>query len=288
MSYYDSLIIVCIIIIIIAVSVQGYRNKNKFRPPPGSDGKPQRRIFNCVNEMNALRENVFSNKADIVISELSEYMQVISYEKEKHIEKQQIIGTQLIEKWNKCAGSDLLKVKYKGVNITFSDLALLGSEADKRGNVYFKQRFKGQWIIIETSKEIKRQLRLRERIWSTEEEMPSDIETENLEFNKKYQILVSDPHTAFYILTPHFMEYLLNMEKEANARTFFCFVNLFDKNQVHVALHNNRDLFESGLGIRIEPHQLAEFREKVKKEVGYIKSILDELLLNNYLFKGED
>ena len=66
------------------------------------------------------------------------------------------------------------------------------------------------------------------------------METENLAFNEQFQILTNDAHSAFYTLTPHFMEHILSADNMANGRTMLC----FDEDRVHIAIDNNRDSFE--------------------------------------------
>jgi len=139
--------------------------------------------------------------------------------------------------------------------------------------------FKGQWIICGLKKELAAPLRLRERYVGVIA-MKSDVETEHVAFNEKYQILTSDPHTAFCILTPHFMEYIINVDKQADAQTYFKFAG----NEVHIALFNRRDLFEVNAKEILGGKSVAEIRERIREDVKYITDVIDELLINDYLF----
>jgi len=110
--------------------------------------------------------------------------------------------------------------------------------------------------------------------------MKSDLETENAAFNEKYQILTPVPQTVFNILTPHFMEYIVNTDKQAGAQTCFNFTG----NEVHIALFNRRDLFEVYAKEILRGKSIAEIRMRIREDVKNITDVIDELLINDYLF----
>lgn len=72
------------------------------------------------------------------------------------------------------------------------------------------------------------------------EKTKSNLETENIEFNEKFQILTKDPQSGFLLLTPNFMEYILSTDKNANGQIYLC----FQGDKVHIAIKNNRNSFE--------------------------------------------
>jgi hypothetical protein len=137
------------------------------------------------------------------------------------------------------ASSDLITGNYRGVNICFSDVHLQENRKIE-GETVCETVFRGQWLILELNKNIQGELRLRERrIGDKPSKTKSDIETENTEFNQKYQILTDNPHTAFLILTPHFMEYIIKMDARAKANTSMCFDSAGGKSKVQVAIQKN-------------------------------------------------
>jgi len=210
---------------------------------------------------------------------LSEAFELTSYEPECHIDRAQIEPTRLIEKWDDIFGSDLVRGTYKGVAFAFSDIILLETTEDSDGDTQHKTKFSGQWLVCTLQKEIPEPLRLREG------RRKSDMETENAAFNKKFQILTRDPHTAFYVLTPHFMDYILAMDRQADARTYLC----FSGRQAHVAFHNKkRNLFEVNTRKLRNENDIALLRGQIKQEAKYMTDIIDELLRNQYLFGTEE
>lgn len=212
--------------------------------------------------------------------------QVIDYSPESGISVDLIRSSNLIHHWDTYSGSDFLQGKYKGIDVLYSDIHLQEKieETDEDGKTQtrYETRFKGQWLICDFHKELAAYLQIREnrehRIFKGYKKSKSDIQTENPEFNEKFQILTSDGYTAFYVLTPHFMEHIISTDTFAKAQSFFCFRD----DKVHIALNSGRDSFELK-GIRV--NDLEEIRRDFRRELIHMTGIIDELLLNDKLFK---
>ena len=138
-------------------------------------------------------------------------------------------------------------------------------------------------MVCDFGKELSASVRLIERKGGTRfnrkrDGGKSDIETENIEFNKKFRITTADGHTAFYLLTPHFMERVMAVNKMAKASSLFC----FQDGKVHIALYSGRDSFELN-GVKL--NNMDNVHQKFRGELKYLTDIVDELLLNKRLFK---
>jgi len=197
----------------------------------------------------------------------------------------------LIPNWDMATGSDLVSAKYKGHAINFSDIELSEEvereDSDGNTSTSYETKFKGQWMILELGREVPAKLRLRENVGRSGKiskkilgeriENKSDIKTENEAFNKRFQILTEDPHSAFYILTPHFIEFIMSADDAANTRTYLCFF----ENRVHIACDTGKDSFELQ---KNDGADLDRIRARMRRELSFITSIADELLKNEYLF----
>ena len=218
---------------------------------------------------------------------LCEIFEVKEYSPLKYISADLVKAAGLIDDWERISGSDFFEGKYNGINVMYSDLQLerLEIERDKNGK---EQRryvtvFKGQWLVCDFGKELAASVRLTPRKGGTKrfrkyDVSKSDVETENAAFNKKYRIITYDGHTAFYLLTPHFMEQLAAADEAADASTLFCFKD----GKVHIALYSGRDSFELN-GVKID--SVDNVRRKFRRELKYMTDIIDELLRNDRLFK---
>jgi len=226
-----------------------------------------------MKELSLMKELKCIIGNSIIRGVLSDTFELTNYSPGCHLAHDAIVDTKLIASWNKVGGSDLIEGKYRGVRFSFSDL-LLQNESGSGKNRSVTTRFKGQWLIIELAKEIPHKVMLRE------DGGFSDVKTENVEFNEKFRITAADPHTAFFVLTPHFMEHILRAGRRAGAKVNMCFFGT----RAHIALHSGRDLFEASGKKFYEMSNIEMLRNQMQWDVKYITGIIDELLLNENLF----
>lgn len=216
-------------------------------------------------------------KVNVVRDALAEIIDGCIYRSKLCISRQRIEATGLFGGWNKFSGNDYVRGIYCGHQIELSDIHLeeeheVGSGKNKK--TVTRTVFRGQWVTCRLNKKLPAVIRLSEGSINK-----GNAETENVAFNSKYAIYTDDPHTMFYVLTPHFMEYIVAADEAANAQTFFCFAG----NTVHIAIDNGHNAFEipSNKAARSNP---SIAREQIKSEVKYITDILDELLKNKSMF----
>jgi hypothetical protein len=223
----------------------------------------------------------------ITLPLLREAFEIRKYEPNGHISENLVRSSYLVIGWHRISGSDFVEGSYKGVNILYSDVQLEreDSETDEDGHqtTTYVTLFNGQWLICDLGKELAASLKLIERKGGTKsnrvyDSSKSSIETESAAFNKKFRIETDDGHSAFYLLTPHFMERLTAADEAADSSTMFCFMD----GKVHIALFSGRNSFDLK-GIKLD--SLDSVRQKFRKDLKYITDILDELLQNDKLFK---
>lgn len=242
-------------------------------------------IIPLVKTQNEIEKLVGGNITKGVLAEVFESME---YDPAGRIGESIMESTGLIDGWNWSSGNDYVKGKYKGYDIMFCDAHLehVKEKRDSDGEIHEKRQtiFKGPWIILEHDRELTLSLRIKERLSSKKNrKIPEglEIETENVDFNTQFQILSCDGQTAFQILTPHFMEFIISSDVKAHGNTFMC----FDSNKIHIAIHNDRDSLETS---NTQLKDVIELRRHHREELKYLTNILDELMQNNYLFKGHN
>ncbi|NLC40506.1 MAG: DUF3137 domain-containing protein [Clostridiaceae bacterium] len=236
---------------------------------------------------NALRLKSRSRKLKTLLGQsitmpvLQEFFEVHEYLPDKGIDERIIYSAGLVESWDRYSGSDLLRGKYRGLNILYSDIHLEREETDTDSEgsttTHYVTVFRGQWMICDFRKQLPATLHLKAKGRSQLFKPKSDIETENDAFNKRYQIKTGDGHTAFYVLTPHFMEYIMQAGDIANAPTSFCFAG----SQVHIAIDSRHDSLELK---RVKLDSVDNIRNKFRSELKYVTDILDLLLLNENIY----
>lgn len=234
---------------------------------------------------------VFSSKAskrrklitdNVITGTLHEIFNTETYEPNGHLDRKEIEDTGLVDDWNDMYGDDYFKGSYKGMNIRFSDIKLNKVETDgtdEDATQTTTRKFAGQWIVCSTKRHLDNRLRVMERyktISGGYSKSLSDVETENADFNNKYQILTDDPHTAFLILTPQFMEFINYADTVAEGQIRLCFTG----DVLYFTIDNGKNLF-SAPSIANDVNAI---RESIRKDALYLTNILDELLKNDYLF----
>lgn len=193
----------------------------------------------------------------IVQDTLAQVFDIDVYQKDSRIKCETITDSELFPEWSRDEFGHTHEDHYKN-----------GSEILTR-----------QWLVISAAMPLGHRVRIlgrERRITGGYKKTESSVETENIGFNEQFQILADDAHTAFYILTPHFMEQILSADQRARGRTYMSFVG----DRVHIAVDTGRNTFE----VRRDAGNLPVLRERIKSEIKYITELMDELLQNDYLF----
>ena len=213
-------------------------------------------------------------KVNVVTDALSGIIDGCVYKSKQSITRKQIEATNLVNGWNRFHGEDYITGMYHEHQIEFSDILLEKEYTNNKDEKRTDTIFEGHWITCRLAKKLPAIIRLSEGAGK------GNAETENVAFNNKYKIYTDDLHYMFYVLTPHFMEYIIAADEAANAKTYFYFAD----DMVHIAVHNRGNVFEIKNADKNNP-KIA--RERVKSEMKYVFGILDEILRNEILFKEE-
>ncbi len=224
--------------------------------------------------------NIFMDN-NIVKDVLCEFFKVLEYDKYKHINSRVFKDTNLMPTFDKISGGDYVKGIYRGSNIEFSDITLTGVSKGKSNSSIV---FKGMWIVYDLDKEVPAKLLVRENIFDSKSgkyrQVKNDIATDNTFFNERYEVQTADPHTAFYILTPHFMERINNLNNRIGGRLYLN----FQRKKVFIALNSNHNMFEIDYNSP-NGQNIAHMRDKFRWEIRCIIDIIDELRQNKALFE---
>ena len=183
--------------------------------------------------------------------------------------------------FNEISGSDYISGSYNGIGIEMSDVKLVEVTRVHTKEGVRETRttvFEGPWMICDFGKELSADLLLVERGGIGKKFAMGGIKTESEEFNKNFRIESDNEHDAFYILTPHMMEYILQMDAKGMGRTHMRFMR---GGKVHIAISSGRNSFElSGTNV-----DLAFLKSKFESELRYITDIIDELRLQDTMYK---
>ena len=186
--------------------------------------------------------------------------------------------------YTKTDGSDHIWAVYRGLNIELSDIELINEETDMdaEGNTQTSKTtfFKGQWLICDFGKELSGEVYLSERSRKDRSIMKSNVTMENDAFAKRFCVKADVPQEAYYILTPHMMEYITKMADRSGGTVYMSFQR---DGKMHVAVKTGRDFFELGKSdVDVEG-----LRRKFYDELKWFTDIVDTLRVEDTLYKKE-
>ena len=183
-------------------------------------------------------------------------------------------------------GSDHIKAVYKGLNLELSDVELYhatDSYNEERGEWEQSEEkvFQGQWLVCDFGKTLSGEVHLSENTKALRKQHKSDcIKMENPAFNDRILVTAENAQEAYYVLTPHMMEYILAAAGKSGGEVYMSFLR---GGRLHIAVKTGRDFFELGKSRA----DVASLRQKFRGELRWFTDIVDELRLEEHLYKKE-
>ena len=186
--------------------------------------------------------------------------------------------------YNCVDGSDHIKANYNGLNIEMGDIELFDETEirDEEGNISTSKDsvFKGQWLTCDFGKELAGEVYISERTKKTRKSLKSDVSMDNEQFAKRFCVRANDPQEAYYLLTPHMMEYITAMADKSGGTVYLSFLR---SGKLHVAVQTGRDFFELGKSNA----NVGELRQKFLGELRWFTDLVDTLRVEDTLYKKE-
>ena len=186
--------------------------------------------------------------------------------------------------YNCADGSDHIKAVYHGVNVELGDIELIDESevTDEEGRTERTRntQFKGQWLTCDFGKELAGEVYISERTKKTRRSLKSNVTMDNEQFDKRFCVRADDPQEAYYILTPHMMEYIISIADKSGGTVYMSFLR---DGKLHVAVQTGRDFFELG-----KTNTDAEtLRRKFLGELRWFTDIVDTLRVEDTIYKKE-
>lgn len=165
---------------------------------------------------------------------------------------------------------DLIKGHYSGVEFKQSDVRIThqsGSGRNRRTVVDVD----GRLTRFQYEKDIRGRILIVTDIHTAMLESGlSKVEMEDVEFNKQFDVYAPDAHSVYYLLTPHFMEYLKRLR--SIDRTLYI---SFDGRELYVLRSGKGGIFEPPSG----PLNVREEVAKNRRELDEIRKLIEVLKL---------
>ena len=201
---------------------------------------------------------------------------------DRGLSQHDVYSTEFLKHADVFETEDYLSGKMDGVSFISSDVKLQERHVQHTKNgtrTTYVTYFLGRVFKFEFNKSFEGYLQVLEKGKPTKRRGYDKIKLESVDFNKKFRTYCTSEHTAFYVLTPHFMEALRKFEKNNKGHISFSFID----SNLYIGINNFRDTFELKMFRELNEESFNEF----KRELFVIKEIVQELKLNNNIFKKE-
>ena len=187
--------------------------------------------------------------------------------------------------YNCTEGSDHIQAVYHGLNMELGDIELIDETEDtdiETGQTEKTRntQFKGQWLTCDFGKELAGEVYISERTKKTRRSLKSNVTMDNEQFDKRFCVRADDPQEAYYLLTPHMMEYITAMADKSGGTVYLSFLR---SGKLHVAVQTGRDFFELGKCNA----NVGELRQKFLGELRWFTDLVDTLRVEDTLYKKE-
>ena len=220
----------------------------------------------------------------------------VYYEPDESIPRQYLADTKMVYLGDRYSGEDYVRARYKNVLFQQSDICIQqrkdkgknirGRKTERSTSAYYIC-FIGRWMIFDFNKNFRSNVQIIQEGFLVpspvgsrrKKESPYDpVTLESDNFNKEFRVYAQNPHDAFYILTPSFMERIQALTAHNKYKMMFC----FSSNKLHIAIHGGGNSFEPDSVLkRFDDERV---NEAIWKDIGSITQFVDELSLDNNLF----
>ena len=226
-------------------------------------------------------------KKNFVLKSLKSFFKDIDYNSEEGFTEEYIRDVGMIDTGDSFNSNDYISGTYNGIKFEQSDIHIeekhVEEDDDDKEEVW-ETIFMGRLMVFDFNKNFKANLqvsslgfRANSFLWGKK---IIDVEMEDIEFNKLFSVCAENEHDAFYILTPHFMEKLKEITRRLECDVMFCFFN----SKLFIAVDNRDDSFEYDI---LKPINEKDIEASIESDIKLITSFVDELNLDNDLFRRE-
>ncbi len=248
-------------------------------------------IFTIIIVDGPSKKFSLAYKETYVLKSLKSVFEDLVYEPDKGIDESIIANTGMMYMGDRYYANDYVAGKYKNINIVQSDIRIEKREivTDRDGNTKeeWTTIFMGRWMVFDFNKSFKANIQVCQKgFWNSKlgnwdsRNTYKKVMLEDQEFNNNFRVYAQDEHEAFYVLTPTIISKIKVLSNNISGKLLFCFVN----NKLHVGIANNSDSFEHSIFTKIDEEDIMN---NISKDIKLITNFVDELNLDNDLFKRE-
>lgn len=162
---------------------------------------------------------------------------------------------------------DYIEGVYKGIRYRQADIRI---EKSARNSELLNELngIEGRMAVYDFTKPIQGEIIIKTKLISAPIGHLEKVVMENLQFNEMFEVYASDAHMVFYVLTPQFMEYLLQLKLWGE--TAFRFVD----DKLFVFRNQVSGMFEPDMGQPLDiTYEIAKSYNEVKEIIDFIDAL---------------
>ena len=219
-------------------------------------------------------------KVDVLTGLVSTFVDDGYFNPNQGLSQADVYATEFLKHADRFHSEDFLSGSMDGVRFISSDVKLEERHVEHTKNgtrTYYVTYFLGRIFEFEFNKSFDGYLQVLESGRPTNNRGYNKVKLESVQFNKKFKTYTTNDHSAFYVLTPHFMEALMSFEQSNKGNVSFSFLG----SKLYIGINNFRDTFELQMFRTLDERVFDEF----KRDLLVIKTVITELKLNNNIFK---
>ena len=248
-------------------------------------------IITSIINKKPTREFTLAFKEVFVKKSLETVFTDLVYEPEKGLNSAIIANTRMMNMGDRYTSNDFISGRYKNINIVQADVHIeeehQTTDSDGHTTTTWVTIFRGRWMVFDFNKLFKANIQVSQKgfgnsrinNWGSQVKYKK-VMMEDQVFNNNFRTYAQDEHEAFYILTPSLMEKIKNLTNNISGKLLFCFVD----NKLHIGLQNGKDSFEHSIYKQIDEEKVTS---EIQKDIKLITNFVDELSLDNTLFRRE-
>ncbi|MBQ6661067.1 MAG: DUF3137 domain-containing protein [Lachnospiraceae bacterium] len=242
----------------------------------------------CVTSFTLEKKYRRQYKETMVNHVAKEFFEDFTYSPEKGFTKQYLNDMGIMSFGNEYKSEDMLSGVCSGVQFSRADVYIADTSTDSEGHSSTTVYFEGQWIEFEPHKRFGSDLQIiqkgfgfskkRKGFWVKKELRRHELETEDVDFNKRFTCMCQNDAEAFYLLTPSLMQAIRELTEVLPYKMMVAFVN----RTMHVLIDTKRDSLEPSApkGGNFD-RQIAD----VRQDIGMIPMIIQKLGVDKTLYR---
>ncbi len=219
-------------------------------------------------------------KVEVITQLMEDFVENGRFDPHGGLSQSDVYSSEFIKRADRFHTEDYLSGTMEGVNFVSSDVKLEERHVRHTKNgteTYYETYYLGRLFIFDFNKPFDGYLQVLEGARPTRNRGYKKVKLESVQFNKKFKTYSTSEHSAFYVLTPHFMEALMELEQKNRGKIYFSFID----NRLYIGINNFINTFELKMFRKLDDKVFDEF----KRELFIIKEVIQELKLNNSIFQ---